>query len=92
MSAASRSAELLDRIAATLGVPATAFTAPDPQPASDPAPAAHIAALVFDPDGRRFAAAFARLTPHARCALANSAEALCHGFAAGEPSSTAGRR
>lgn len=71
-----RSAELLDRIAAALGVPIATFTAPAKPASTDIAPAAHIAALVFDADGRRLAAAFAHLPPPARRSLANVAEAL----------------
>lgn len=77
MSAAvSRSADLLDRIAATLGVPVAAFIAPDPKPAADPAPAAQIATLLFDPDGRRLAATFSALPPQFRRSLADIAEAI----------------
>ncbi|MCJ2051676.1 hypothetical protein [Methylobacterium sp. J-070] len=76
------SAELLDRIAAALGVPVETFTAPTAEASTDTAPAAHIAVLVFDPEGRRFAAAFADLPPQGRKALADGAEALCAGFAA----------
>lgn len=75
-TAPARSAELLDRIAATLGVPVATFTAPASQPAPDTATAAHIAALVFDADGRRVAGAFAQLRPHTRRYLADLAEAL----------------
>ena len=91
MVAPSRSAELLDRIAATLGVPVAAFTAADPTPAADPAPAALIAELVFDPNGRRLAAAFVRLGPNTRKAFADAAEALCAGGAAKRQQNPEGR-
>lgn len=74
MAASARSAELLDRIAAALRVPVATFTDTAPAPSTDTAPAAHIAALVFDPEGRRFAAAFVELPPHSRKALADIAE------------------
>lgn len=82
MMTLTRSAELLDRIAAALGVPVEAFTAPAAAQSTDGTPAVHIATLVFDPDGRRFAAAFADLPPQGRKALADGAEALRAGFAA----------
>lgn len=91
MTAAS--ADLLDRIASALGVPAASFRAPIPQAAADTAPAAHIAALVFDPDGRRLAAAFVDLPPHIRKALADTAEVAraCHS-AGPTPASAVERR
>ena len=79
-------AELLNRIAAALGVPVATFSAPNPPAAADTAPAAHIAALVFDPEGRRFAAAFVELPPHSRKALADIAE-ICRGCVSAEPPS-----
>ncbi|MCJ2067831.1 hypothetical protein MKK75_03240 [Methylobacterium sp. J-030] len=82
MAVPCRSAILLDRIAAALGVPVEVFTAPAALASPDTAPAAHIATLVFDPDGCRFAAAFVDLPPQGRKALADGAEALRAGFAA----------
>lgn len=86
MPAPAHSDELLDRIAAALGVSVEVFTAPIPKPVDDTAPAAHIAALVFDADGRRFAAAFVDLPPHSRKALADIAE-VCRGCVPGDPTS-----
>ncbi|WP_267422744.1 hypothetical protein [Methylobacterium sp. GC_Met_2] len=85
MSAApSRSAELLDRIAAALGVPVETFSAPSPQPTSDAVPSALVATLIFDPDGRRFVAAFPALSPQLRRAFADNAEALVAASASSE--------
>lgn len=91
MNAAPRSAELLDRIAAALGVPVTTFTAPATAPTDDVLPASHLAELWFDTDGRRFAAAYVQLPPQARKALADGAEALCAGFAAEQQRRSEGR-
>lgn len=90
MSAASRSPELLDRIAATLGVPVDTFTAPQALLQTGDGPGAQIAALLFDPDGRRLAAAFVDLPPHTRKALADIAE-VCRGCRAVEPDAAEGR-
>ncbi|MCJ2020566.1 hypothetical protein MKK84_24585 [Methylobacterium sp. E-065] len=75
-SAPSRSAELLNRIAAALGVPVETFSAPNPQPTADAVPSALVATLIFDPDGRRFVAAFPALSPQLRRSFADNAEAL----------------
>ncbi|MDH2313088.1 hypothetical protein [Methylobacterium brachiatum] len=75
-SQAARSAELLGQIAEQLRVPVEHFTRPQPEPPAETAPAAHIAALVFDPEGRRLAAAFAALPPQFRRSLADIAEAI----------------
>lgn len=87
MAASARTTELLAQIADALGVPVATFTAPPP-PAAEIVPAAQIATLVFDPEGRRLAAAFARLTDHARTSLTNVAEALCGDEAADRPQRT----
>lgn len=84
MAASTPSAELLDRIAAALGVPVEAFTASTSPANPDTAPAVHIATLVFDPDGRRFAAAFPRLSAQARKAFADSVEAYVRCLPAGQ--------
>ena len=72
MSAPSRSSEQLNRIAAVLGVPVEAFTAPIPQTADDTASGAHIAAMLFDPHGRQVAASWQHLPPQARKAFADT--------------------
>ncbi|WP_267355744.1 MULTISPECIES: hypothetical protein [unclassified Methylobacterium] len=73
--APARSAELLDRIAAALGVPVATFSTVPP-PTTETAPSALVATLLFDPDGRRFVAAFPALSPQLRRSFADNAEAL----------------
>lgn len=70
-AAAPRSAELLDRIATTLGLPVEAFSRPHPDEA-----ALQFARMIADPAGRRLLAAFAAMPPHCRYGLANVAEVI----------------
>jgi len=72
MSGPSHSAELLERIAAALGVPVEAFRAPPP----DAAAFAAIAGLFFAPEGRRLAAAYMAMRPEDRAALLNVAQVI----------------
>ena len=72
MSAPSRSAEQLDRIAAVLGVPVEAFREPALPTMGDTATGAHIAAMLFDPHGRQVAASWLHLSPQARKAFADT--------------------
>ena len=68
---ATRSAELLDRIASTLDLPVEAFNRPHPDDA-----ALQFARMIADPAGRRLLAAFAAMPPHCRSGLANVAEVI----------------
>ncbi|MBE7198380.1 MAG: hypothetical protein INR70_11335 [Parafilimonas terrae] len=72
----SPTAELLDRIAAALGVPVETFTARPTPAASSNAVVDQVAALLVDPDGWRLAIAFDALPPQFRRSLADIAEAI----------------
>lgn len=92
MSAApSRSAEQLNRIAAALGLPVEAFTAAASPPAPNPAPGALVAALLFDPDGRRMASAWPHLSPQARKAIADTIAIYIQTAPDASPRQTEGR-
>lgn len=91
MTTPARSTDQLNRIAAALNVPVEAFTDPAARPAAGPAPGALVAALLFDPDGRRFAAAFPYLSAQARKAFADSVEAYVRSLSAAPAQSADGR-
>lgn len=89
MAAPTRSAELLDRIAAALSVPVEAFGEPAQSTMSDTAAGAHIAAMLFDPHGRQVAASWPHLSPQARKAFADTIAAYVQQSL---PQRTEGRR
>jgi|GEM_PF-3005433 len=74
-AAPSRSSQLLDQLAITLGVPVKTFAAQTTFAPSN-ASVEQVAALLVDFDGWRLAVAFEALPPQFRRSLADIADAL----------------